>query len=75
MWSYLYQAHCVYLYLWMVCMKIIPYVMAWEETVTNYHKKGSKEIGIINSIEAYIQANVQEYAGKHLPRAPSQRRD
>ena len=38
--------------------KIIPYVMAWDGIVTNYHKNYSREIGIADSVEAYIQANV-----------------
>ena len=32
--------------------------MTWDGIVTNYHKKYSREIGISDSVEAYIQANV-----------------
>ncbi|KAI5169886.1 hypothetical protein PAEPH01_1074 [Pancytospora epiphaga] len=35
--------------------KIIPYVMTWDGVVTNYHKQYLREIGLINSVEAYIQ--------------------
>ncbi|KAI4290998.1 hypothetical protein PAPHI01_0272 [Pancytospora philotis] len=35
--------------------KTISYVMTWDGVVTKYHRKYSKEIGITDSIEAYIQ--------------------
>ena len=38
--------------------KIIPYVMTWDGIVTSYHKKYSREIGISDSVEAYIQTIV-----------------
>ena len=38
--------------------KIIPYVMTWDGVVTNYHKNYSKEIGLTDSIESYIQTIV-----------------
>ena len=38
--------------------KIIPYVMTWDGIVTSYHKKYSREIGITDPVEAYIQTIV-----------------
>ena len=38
--------------------KIIPYVMTWDGVVTNYHRRYMKEIGLSDSIEAYIQSIV-----------------
>ena len=38
--------------------KIIPYVMTWDGIVTTYHKRYSRDIGITNSTEAYIQGIV-----------------
>ena len=38
--------------------KIIPYVLTWDGVVTTYHKKYSKEIGLADSVEAYIQTIV-----------------
>ena len=38
--------------------KIIPYVMTWDGIVTSYHKRYSREIGLADSVEAYIQTIV-----------------
>ena len=38
--------------------KIIPYVLTWDGVVTKYHRKYSHEIGITDSVEAYIQTIV-----------------
>ncbi|KAI4291403.1 hypothetical protein PAPHI01_0677 [Pancytospora philotis] len=38
--------------------KTISYVMTWDGVVTKYHRKYSKEIGLTDSIEAYIQTIV-----------------
>jgi hypothetical protein len=38
--------------------KIIPYVMTWDGIVTKLHRRYSTEIGLTNSVEAYIQAIV-----------------
>ena len=38
--------------------KIIPYVLTWDGIVTTFHKRYSKEIGITDSVEAYIQSIV-----------------
>ena len=38
--------------------KIIPYVMTWDGVVTKLHNIYSKELGITESIEAYIQTIV-----------------
>ncbi|KAI5169268.1 hypothetical protein PAEPH01_0574 [Pancytospora epiphaga] len=35
--------------------KTIPYVITWDGVVTNYHKQYSREIGLTDSVEAYIQ--------------------
>ncbi|KAI5171244.1 hypothetical protein PAEPH01_1588 [Pancytospora epiphaga] len=34
--------------------KIIPYVMTWDDAVTSYHKQYSREIGLTDSVKAYI---------------------
>ena len=39
-------------------MCIIPYVMTWDGIVTKLHKKYAQDIGISESVEAYIQAIV-----------------
>ncbi|KAI4293372.1 hypothetical protein PAPHI01_2646 [Pancytospora philotis] len=38
--------------------KIIPYVMTWDGVVTKFHKRHSTEIGLSDSVEAYIQTIV-----------------
>ena len=38
--------------------RIIPYVMSWDGIVTNIHRKYVQEIGLADSIEAYIQGIV-----------------
>ena len=38
--------------------RIIPYVMTWDGIVTKLHKKYAQDIGISESVEAYIQAIV-----------------
>ncbi|KAI5172894.1 hypothetical protein PAEPH01_1816, partial [Pancytospora epiphaga] len=38
--------------------RIIPYVMTWDGVVTKYHRKHSKDIGITESVESYIQTIV-----------------
>ncbi|KAI5177416.1 hypothetical protein PAEPH01_2470, partial [Pancytospora epiphaga] len=35
--------------------RIIPYVMTWDGVVTKYHRRHSKDIGITESVESYIQ--------------------
>ena len=37
---------------------IIPYVMTWDGIVTKLHKRYAQNIGIYESVEAYIQAIV-----------------
>ena len=39
-------------------MKIIPYVLTWEEIIATYHKKYCKELEITPETEAYIQSKV-----------------
>ncbi|KAI5171250.1 hypothetical protein PAEPH01_1594 [Pancytospora epiphaga] len=48
--------------------KIIPYVMGWDGMAMNYHEQYLREIGLIDSVEAYIQATSGyiENAQKHL---------
>ena len=38
--------------------KIIPYVMTWDGVVSKYHKGCSRDIGITESVEVYIQTVV-----------------
>ncbi|KAI5173819.1 hypothetical protein PAEPH01_2043 [Pancytospora epiphaga] len=38
--------------------RIIPYVMTWDGVVTKYHRRHSKDIGITESVESYIQTIV-----------------
>jgi hypothetical protein len=38
--------------------KTIPYVMTWDETVINYHKKYAMDIRLTDKIEACIQSIV-----------------
>ena len=38
--------------------RIIPYVMTWDGIVTKLHKRYANDIGITESVEAYIQAIV-----------------
>ncbi|XP_076384103.1 uncharacterized protein LOC143261870 [Megalopta genalis] len=38
--------------------KIVPYVMTWDGVITKFHKKYLHELGIQDSIEAYIQSVV-----------------
>ena len=35
--------------------RIIPYVLTWDGIVTKFHKSYSKEIGLTDSIQSYIQ--------------------
>ena len=37
-------------------VKIIPFVLTWDEVVTTYNKKYEKELGITRNISAYIQS-------------------
>ena len=38
--------------------KVIAYVMTWDGIVTSYHKRYCQEIGLSDSVEAYIQGIV-----------------
>lgn len=38
-----------------MCEKIIPYVVSWGRSVTDYHKKYSKEICTTDFVEVYIR--------------------
>ncbi|KAI5179052.1 hypothetical protein PAEPH01_2592 [Pancytospora epiphaga] len=38
--------------------RIILYVMTWDGVVTKYHRRHSKDIGITESVESYIQTIV-----------------
>ena len=38
--------------------KIIPYVMTWDGMVTKHHRNHSRDIGLSDSVEAYIQTIV-----------------
>ena len=39
-------------------VKIIPYVMIWDEMVTKCHKKYISELDVPPNVEAYIQTRV-----------------
>ena len=38
--------------------RIIPYVLTWDGVVTVHHKRYTKELGLSNGIEAYVQSKV-----------------
>ena len=38
--------------------KIISYVLTWDGTATKFHKTYSKEIGLTDNIQSYIQSAV-----------------
>jgi hypothetical protein len=37
-------------------MRIIPYVMTWDDAVMNFHRRYRDDLGITPTIEAYIQS-------------------
>ncbi|KAI5179469.1 hypothetical protein PAEPH01_2649, partial [Pancytospora epiphaga] len=48
--------------------KTIPYVIIWDGVVTNYHKQYLREIGLADTVKAYIltTSGYIENARKHL---------